>query len=60
MSNVVAASVKRLAETLQNRVLNLPHRTAPLSLARAGLLRILSRVRCRHPDDSCGARWDAI
>lgn len=49
VSNVVAANVKRLSETLQNRVLNLPHRTASLSLARAGLLRILSGLGVAIP-----------
>lgn len=49
VSNVIAANVKRLAEALQNRVLSLPHRTASLSLARAGLLRILSGLGVAIP-----------
>lgn len=47
--NAVAVYVKCLAEALQNRVLNLPHRTAPLSLPRAGLLRILSGLGVAIP-----------
>lgn len=56
----VAANVKRLAETLQNRVLNLPHRTAPALAGTRWSSSDPSRIRCRHPDDSCSVRWDAI